>query len=127
MSKTDKTRPWRVQLNDVRAMRPMHMCGDLHRRHTPFVCDLPDYPWSFTDTGCRWEPVREPTVNRKMFSESRYRQFARRAWYSSERAARRSALRSLTRDAMYGGDVDESVVDNRVAGRYAMYGGGWWE
>ncbi|WP_134770994.1 hypothetical protein [Mycobacteroides abscessus] len=62
-----------------------------------------------------------------MFSESRYRQSARRAWYSSERAARRNALRALTRDAMYGGKVDEGVIDNRVASRHGMYSGGWWD
>lgn len=120
MSKTDKTRLWRVQMNDVRAMRAVHMCDGLHHLHARFPCDLPDDPWSFTDTGCRWEPVREPTVNRKLFSESKYRKFARRQWYSGERAARRGALRSLTRDAMYGGDVDENVIENRVASRYAM-------
>ncbi|CPR73594.1 Uncharacterised protein [Mycobacteroides abscessus] len=127
MSKTDKTRPWRVQMNDVRAMRPVHMCDGLHHLHARFSCDLPDNPWSFTNTACRWEPVHEPILNRKLFSESKYRQSARRAWYSTERAARRSALRALTRDAMHGDDVDESVIDNRVASRHAMYSGGWWD
>ncbi|CPT60347.1 Uncharacterised protein [Mycobacteroides abscessus subsp. abscessus] len=127
MSKTDKTRPWRVQMNDIRAMRAVHMCDDLHRLHARFPCDLPDDPWSFTDTGCRWEPAHEPMLNRKLFSESRYRQSARRSWYSAERAARRNTLRSLTRDAMYGGEVDESVIDNRVACRHGMYSGGWWD
>lgn len=127
MSKTDKTRPWRVQMNDAPAMRAAHTCEGLHRLHAPFPCDLPDDPWSFADTGCRWEPVHRPVPHRKMFSESRYRQIARRQWYAAERAARRAALRSLTRDAMRGGAPDESVIDNRVAGRYAQYSGGWWD
>ncbi|BBX82190.1 hypothetical protein MAUB_00630 [Mycolicibacterium aubagnense] len=127
MSKTDKTRPWRVQMNDAPAMRAAHTCGDLHHLHAAFPCDLPNDPWSQANTGCRWEPVHEPVPNWKMFSESRYRRLARRQCYASERSARRSALRSLTRDAMYGGAVDDSVIDNRVAGRYAQYSGGWWD
>ncbi len=39
--------------------------------------------------------------------------------------ARPPVRASLSRNAMYGGEVDESVIDSRVAGRYRPYRGGW--
>lgn len=126
MSKTDKTRPWRVQITDAHAMRAVHRCESLRRLHAPRPCDLPTDPWSLSDTVCCWEPVREPVHWPKMFADQK-RKHCRRQWYASERTARRATLRALTRDAAYGGEVDENVINNRVPGRYQMYSGGWWD
>ncbi|KXO98388.1 Uncharacterised protein (plasmid) [Tsukamurella tyrosinosolvens] len=125
MSKTDKTRPSHVQVHDAPAMRPNHSYACLRRGE----CDLPADPWSrdnFT-AYCEWEPVSEPVPWRKLFSESGYRQTARRRWYRADRTAQRAIARSLTRDANSSGEIDEDVIDNRVAGPYALYGGGWWD
>lgn len=127
MSKTDKTRPWRVQMNDAAVKRAQHRCGDLDWSAARRRCDLPSDPRSMAHTICSWEPVRGPVQRHKMFSDTNYRSVARRRWYSSERAARRTMLRWLTRDAALGGEADEDVIDNRVVRRYAQYGGGWWD
>lgn len=58
---------------------------------------------------------------------TRSRRAFRRAWFASERAARRAILRSLTRDALYGGEVHEDVIDNRQTHRSVTWGGGYWD
>ncbi|WP_233164849.1 hypothetical protein, partial [Pedobacter sp. ASV28] len=83
--------------------------------------------WSVPATNCHWSPILDRTVWRRMFSDTSYRKTARRSWYRSDRTARRAMLRSLTRDALFGGEVDEDVIDNRVAGLHAVYSGGWWD
>lgn len=44
MSKTDKTRPWRVQFSDVAALRPDHVCQRRRYGNRGAPCDLPDDP-----------------------------------------------------------------------------------
>ncbi|BBX37571.1 hypothetical protein MMAG44476_37408 [Mycolicibacterium mageritense DSM 44476 = CIP 104973] len=127
MSKTDKTRPWRVQINDAPGMRAAHMCTGIRRLHVTAACDLPTDPWTYADTVCRWEPAREPVPHWKMFSDTGYRQTARRAWFSAERAAQRTILRDLTRQANSRGEINEDRVDNRQTHRYCEYTGGWWD
>lgn len=128
MSKTDKTRPWPIQEKDVAGLRPAHNCGYFYSTRHFIPCDLPRDPWAYENTCCVWESAHVFIDGRKTYSESGYRQAARRRWYVSERTARRSMLRALTRDANSGdGEVDEDVIDNRVAGRYALYGGGCWD
>ncbi len=63
----------------------------------------------------------------KAYSDTAYRQPARRAWFSSDRAAQRVIARSLARDANSGGVIDEDVIDNRQTSRGAEYGGGYWD
>ncbi|MCV7210773.1 hypothetical protein H7J75_19170 [Mycolicibacterium canariasense] len=62
-----------------------------------------------------------------MFSDTGYRQTARRAWFSAERAAQRTILRDLTRQANSRGEINEDRVDNRQTHRYCEYTGGWWD
>lgn len=78
-------------------------------------------------TDCTWEPAHAPTHWRKMFSDSSYRQVARRDWNRADRTAQRTILRSLTRDANSLDEVNEDVIDNRQTHRFAAYGGGWWD
>lgn len=129
MSHTDKTRPAWVQCKDHR--------GDVVASHSYWChrsagvdCDLPVWPVDKhrLDTACYYYPTAR--LWRRIYGAShvcnRGRKANRRSWFASERTAQRVILRSLTRDAMYGGDVDEAVIDNRQTHRHVMWGGGWW-
>lgn len=130
MSKTDAHRPEWVQCNDRR--------GDVYVSHSYRChrtgggdCDLPAWPVDkhHLDTGCCYRPGAELSQRAYggVYISIRSRQPFRRAWFASERTAQRAILRSLSREAMYGGDVDEDVIDNRQTHRHAMWGGGWWD
>lgn len=128
MSKTDGTRPVWVQINDRRDdVVAEHLC----ERSTGADCDLPSWPVSKSDrdTHCYYRPAGDlrERVYGGSYASPRSRRPFRRAWFGAERTAQRAILRSLTRDAMFGGEVDEDVVDNRQAGRYRMWGGGYWD
>ena len=127
VSKTDKTRPWQIQEKDVPGLRPVHGCGYHRNTFRSYPCDLPENPWAHENTLCTWEAAHVFIDGRKTYSETRYRQSCRRRWYRADRTAQRAIARSLTRDANSGGEIDEDVIDNRVAGPYALYGGGWWD
>lgn len=130
MSDTDAHRPTWVQCNDHR--RDVVVS---HSYRCPgsggFDCDLPTWPVDkrHLNTRCCYRPTAEQW--RRIYSgtyvTARGRRLHRRAWNASERTTQRAILRSLTRDAMYGGDVDEDVIDNRQTHRFATYGGGWWD
>lgn len=130
MSDTYRTRPVWVQLNDRRRdVRAAHS----YRCHRSggAECDLPAWPVHERDrdTACGYRPTSG--VWRRIYGGSCFappsRQPFRHAWFASERAAQRSILRTLTRDANSGGEIDEDVIDNRQTHRYAMWGGGWWD
>lgn len=130
MSDTDKTDPIWVRLNDRRReVRASHS----YRCHRSggADCDLPSWPVDkhHLDTVCGYRPTAG--VWRQIYGGSYFtapsRQPFRREWFASERTAQRRIARSLARDAMYGGEVDEDVIDNRQTHRLAMWGGGWWD
>lgn len=129
MSDTDKTRPEWVQCNDHRRdVTASHS----YRCHGTggAACDLPPWPVDkhHLDTGCRYRPAGalwQRIYGGYVVTHSR-RPF-RRGWFSSERSTQRAILRSLTRDAMFGGEVDENVIDHRQTHRHATYGGGYWD
>jgi hypothetical protein len=95
------------------------------------ACDLPEWPVDKhrNETWCSYHPAGE--LCQRIYGDTvisiRRRKPHRRAWFDSERTAQRAILRSLSRDAMYGGVVDEDVIDNRQTHRYSEYGGGWWD
>ncbi|MGV7586355.1 hypothetical protein PJI74_01305 [Mycobacterium kansasii] len=130
MSDTDAHRPEWVQCNDRR--------GDVYVSHSYRCqrtgggdCDLPVWPVDKhdLDAGCCYRPGAElwERVYGGVYISIRSRRPFRRAWFASERTAQRVVLRSLTRDAMCGGEVDEDVIDNRQTHRGVMWGGGWWD
>ncbi|CDP89234.1 MULTISPECIES: hypothetical protein [Mycolicibacterium] len=130
MSDTDNTDPIWVRLNDrrreVRAShsRRCHRTGGAE-------CDLPPWPVDkhHLDTVCGYRATAGAW--RLIYGGSYFtppsRQPFRDDWFASDRAAQRRIALSLTRDAMYGGEVDEDVIDNRQTHRLAMWGGGWWD
>ncbi|BBX38032.1 hypothetical protein MMAG44476_38055 [Mycolicibacterium mageritense DSM 44476 = CIP 104973] len=96
------------------------------------TCDLPQWPVDkhHLDTGCHYRPAIAlwERIYRGSYMAPPSRQPYRRAWFAAERAAQRRIARSLIRDANSGdGEVDEDVIDHRKAGRYRLYGGGWWD
>lgn len=130
MSRTEAHRPVWVQCNDHR--------GDVYASHSYRChrsggagCDLPAWPVDrhHLDTGCCYRPAGElwERVYGGSYVSPPSRRSFRRAWFASERTAERRILRSLTRDAMRGGEVDEDVIDNRQTHRHGMWGGGWWD
>ena len=130
MSDTDKTDPVWVRLNDHR--------GDVVATHSYRChgsgganCDLPAWPVGKHELGtlCCYLPTGElwERIYGGSYVSPPSRQRSRREWFASERTAQRAILRSLTRDAMRGGEVDEDVIDNRQTHRHAMYTGGWWD
>lgn len=130
MSDTDKTRPEWVQFNNhLRNVCVSHS----YRCHSSggAECDLPARPVHkhHNETRCCYHPTTE--LRRRIYGgtyiTARSRRAYRRAWFSSERTAQRAILRELTRDAMYGGEVDEDRIDNRQTHRHVDYGGGWWD
>lgn len=130
MSHTDAHRPEWVQCNDHRrdvTVSHSYRCD----RTGGAACDLPEWPVDkhHLETGCCYRPTGElwQRVYRGSYVSPRSRRPFRRAWFSSERTAQRVILRSLTRNAMYGGEVDEDAVDHRQTHRYATYGGGYWD
>ncbi|MDO3110457.1 hypothetical protein [Mycobacteroides abscessus] len=130
MSDTDAHRPVWVQLNDYRRdVRAAHS----YRCHRSGggECDLPLWPVDkhHRDTACGYRPTGElwERIYRGSCAAPHSRQPFRRQWFASDRATQRVILRSLTRDAMAGGEVDEDVIDNRQTHRYETYGGGWWD
>lgn len=130
MSHTDVHRPEWVQLNDYR--RDVTVAHSYRCEGSGGAdCDLPDWPVTkhALNTRCYYRPTIE--LSRRIYGASYVgnsgRKANRRSWFVSERTAQRAILRSLTRDAMYGGEVDEDVIDNRQAHRLAMWGGGWWD
>lgn len=130
MSHTDKTRPEWVQCNDHRSDVTVSHASRCHRSGGT-ACDLPPWPVDkhHLDTWCSYRPAGAlwQRIYGGSYVSPRSRQPFRRAWFSSERAAQRAILRSLTRDAMHGGEVDEDVLDDRQTHRYATWGGGWWD
>ncbi len=130
ISDTDSTRPVWLQLNDHRGDVTVRHGSRCHRsRGTD--CDLPAWPVSKPDldTRCYYAPTGElwQRVYGGSYVTPRSRKPFRRSWFSSERTAQRVILRSLTRDANSGGEIDEDRIDDRQTGRYRMYGGGWWD
>lgn len=129
MSHTDKARPEWVQCNDRRSDV---VASHSYRCHGTggAACDLPPWPVDkhHLDTWCCYRPAGElwQRICGGSYVSPRSRKPFRRNWFAAELSAQRVILRSLTRDAMYGDDVDEDVIDNRQTHRYAMYGGGWW-
>lgn len=130
MSDTDKTRPVWVQCNDNRADVVIWHASRCDRSGGG-ACDLPAWPVDkhHLDARCHYSPTGE--LSRRLYGGSyvttRSRRPFRRSWFSSERTAQRAILRSLTRDAMFGGDVDEDVIDHRHTHRHATWGGGYWD
>ncbi|SIH16643.1 hypothetical protein [Mycobacteroides abscessus] len=129
MSDTDAHRPEWVQCNDYRRdVTASHSC----RCHGTggAACDLPEWPVDKhdLDTGCSYRPAGKlwQRIYGGSYVSPRSRKPFRRNWFAAERSAQRAILRSLTRDATYGGDVDEGVIDDRQTRRYATWGGGWW-
>ncbi len=130
VSHTDAHRPEWVQLNDHRGAVLVAHSYQCHRSGGA-DCDLPAWPITKHDlvTGCCYYPtaVLSQRINGYSYAGNRGRKANRRSWLASERTAQRAILRSLTRDAMYGDDVNEAVIDNRQAHRHVMWGGGWWD
>lgn len=130
MSDTDSHRPVWVQSNDNRADVTVSHSYRCHGTGGG-ACDLPEWPVDkhHLDTGCSYRPTGElwQRIYRGSYVSPRSRRQFRRQWFSSERTAQRAILRSLTRDAMHGGDVDENVIDDRQTHRFGTYGGGWWD
>ncbi|MGB3483587.1 MAG: hypothetical protein WBB07_15400 [Mycobacterium sp.] len=130
MSDTDAHRPDWVQCNDQRGDA---VAAHSYRCHESggVACDLPAWPVDkhHLDTRCSYVPTAElwQRIYGDTYVTPRGRRLHRRAWSASERAAQRAILRSLTRDAMRGGHVDEDVIDNRQTHRHVVYGGGWWD
>lgn len=130
MSDTDKTRPAWVQMNDHYQNVTVWHCFRCHRSGGA-DCDLPLWPVDkhHNQTNCSYRPTRElwMQINGGTYISLRSRKIHRRSWFASERTQQRAILRSLTRDALYGGEVDEDCVDNRQTHRHTDYGGGWWD
>ncbi|OMC35605.1 hypothetical protein A5742_11890 [Mycolicibacterium fortuitum] len=130
MSDTDAHRPPWVQCNDYR--RDVTVAHSYRCEGSGSAgCDLPAWPVDKhrLNTGCCYYPTAE--LSQRIYGgvciSTRSRRAFRRAWFASERAARRAILRSLTRDALYGGEVHEDVIDNRQTHRSVTWGGGYWD
>jgi hypothetical protein len=130
MSDTDSHRPEWVRCNDHRRdVEEVHYCR--RGRFGRGDCDLPPWPVSKhdLDARCHYSPTGE--LWRRIYGGSyvspRSRRPFRRQWFSTERTAQRAILRSLTRDANSGGEIDEEVIDHRQTHRHATYGGGYWD
>lgn len=128
MSHTDSHRPAWVQYNDHRRdVVTSHIC----HRSGGADCDLPAWPVDrhHNDTSCCYRPTGElwQRIYGGSYVAVRSRRSFRRSWFDSERTAQRAILRRLTREAMYGGEVEEDRIDNRQTHRYAAWNGGWWD
>jgi hypothetical protein len=130
MPDADKTDPIWVRLNDRR--RDVRAAHSYQCHQTGGAgCDLPSWPVDKhdRDTRCGYRPTGElwERIYGGSYVNPPSRQPDRHDWFAADREAQRRIARSLTRDAMYGGDVDEDVIDNRHTHRYGTWGGGWWD
>ncbi|OBA98299.1 hypothetical protein A5666_22940 [Mycolicibacterium fortuitum] len=129
MSDNDAHRPDWVQCNDYRRDVTVSHSYRCHGTGGA-ACDLPEWPVDKQDldTRCCYRPTGE--LWQRIYGGyvvTRSRKPFRRQWFASERTAQRVILRSLTRDAMFGGEVDENVIDHRQTHRHTTYGGGYWD
>lgn len=130
MSDTDVHRPAWVRCNDHRCDVVVSHHDRCHRSGGA-DCDLPPWPVDthHFDAWCSYRP--DARLRQRIYGYSSVgnhgRKLHRRAWFAAERTAQRAILRSLTRDARYGGAVDDEVIDNRQTHRHVVYGGRWWD
>lgn len=113
MSKTDKTRPYWVQLRDPLfpyGLSATHFChNELRRRHYGSECDL-DFPLPVTrraEHGCSlWPRYRD---NDKIYGRSRWRRN-----YPSMDGRARASLRKLRADWLKTAPEDREDIDSRT-------------
>jgi hypothetical protein len=125
MSKTDKTRPWWVQVHDLApAETEVVHSWDCDRAG---ACTLGATPGRGYGVCHPYPAGGFYGGHVPLWSRPKGRGANRRHWHRQDRAAQRKILRNLTREADSGAELSEDRIDNRHTHRNIVYGGGWWD